>query len=86
MFEGAVVVIDMKGHLLGRAASMIAKELLCGQQIVRISDWRASSLVTESFQGQGSGCTRRSCCVGVSRRAFFAAFHLLWLSQTRSSG
>merc|ERR1712216_590804 len=33
MFE-KVVVIDCKGHLLGRLASIIAKELLCGQRVV----------------------------------------------------
>ena len=33
MFE-KVVVIDCKNHLLGRLASIIAKELLCGQRVV----------------------------------------------------
>jgi len=33
MFE-KVVVVDCAGHLLGRVASTIAKELLCGQKIV----------------------------------------------------
>jgi len=33
MFEKNVV-IDCRGHLLGRLASIIAKELLCGQKIV----------------------------------------------------
>merc|ERR1711966_199034 len=33
MFEKEIV-IDGRGHLLGRLASTIAKELLCGQQIV----------------------------------------------------
>jgi large subunit ribosomal protein L13Ae len=33
MFEKQVV-IDGKGHLFGRLASVIAKELLSGQQIV----------------------------------------------------
>lgn len=33
MFE-KVVVIDCRGHLLGRLASIVAKELLCGQKVV----------------------------------------------------
>jgi len=33
MFE-KVVVIDSRGHLLGRLASIVAKELLCGQKVV----------------------------------------------------
>merc|ERR1719161_1367342 len=33
MFENEVV-IDCKGHLLGRLASTVAKELLCGQKVV----------------------------------------------------
>jgi large subunit ribosomal protein L13Ae len=31
-----VVIIDCRGHLLGRLASIVAKELLNGQKIVRI--------------------------------------------------
>merc|ERR1719326_1454723 len=30
------VVIDCKGHLLGRLASTVAKELLCGQKVVLV--------------------------------------------------
>lgn len=33
MFE-APVVVDGRGHLLGRLASVVAKELLCGQKVV----------------------------------------------------
>jgi len=33
MFDKAIVV-DGRGHLLGRLASKVAKELLCGQKIV----------------------------------------------------
>ena len=33
MFEKEVV-IDCRGHIMGRLASIIAKELLCGQKIV----------------------------------------------------
>jgi len=29
-----LLVVDLRGHLLGRAAAVIAKELLCGQRIV----------------------------------------------------
>ena len=31
-----LVVVDTHAHLLGRLASMIAKELLSGQQVVRV--------------------------------------------------
>jgi len=34
MFQKAPIVIDMRGHLLGRVAAVVAKELLCGQRIV----------------------------------------------------
>jgi large subunit ribosomal protein L13Ae len=37
------VVIDCRAHMLGRLASVIAKELLAGQHIVRA---RASARVT----------------------------------------
>jgi large subunit ribosomal protein L13Ae len=35
MFE-KVVVIDCRGHLLGRLASIVAKELLSGQKVVAV--------------------------------------------------
>lgn len=35
MFE-KVVVIDCRGHLIGRLASIIAKELLSGQRVVAV--------------------------------------------------
>lgn len=35
MFE-RVVVVDCRGHLIGRLASIIAKELLCGQRVVAV--------------------------------------------------
>lgn len=28
------IIIDGKGHLMGRLASIVAKELLCGQKVV----------------------------------------------------
>ena len=31
-----VVVIDAKGHLIGRLASIVSKQLLQGQHVVRI--------------------------------------------------
>lgn len=31
---GAPVIVDGRGHMLGRLASMVAKELLCGQKVV----------------------------------------------------
>ena len=36
MFEKTIVV-DCKGHLLGRVASVVAKELLNGQHVVSVS-------------------------------------------------
>ena len=33
MFEKEII-IDGKGHLLGRLASIVAKELMCGQKVV----------------------------------------------------
>ena len=35
MFD-APVIIDCRGHLLGRLASIVAKELLCGQRVVLV--------------------------------------------------
>jgi large subunit ribosomal protein L13Ae len=29
-----VIVVDGKGHLMGRLASIVAKQLLCGKKIV----------------------------------------------------
>ena len=57
-----VVVIDGKGHLLGRLASIVAKQLLEGKKIVVVR--------TESMMISGSCkfnevqccvCTRRQC-------------------------
>ena len=31
-----VIIIDLRGHLMGRAAATVAKELLCGQKIVAV--------------------------------------------------
>lgn len=61
MFE-KVVVIDCRGHLLGRLASIVAKELLCGQKVVcvrteevNVSGSRESSTSAScnSFEAQG---------------------------------
>ena len=35
MFE-KVVVVDARAHMLGRLASVVAKELLCGQHVVLV--------------------------------------------------
>eukprot|EP00937_MAST-01D_sp_MAST-1D-sp2_P003687 g3687.t1 len=40
------VVIDCRGHLIGRLASVIAKELLCGQKVVAVR--------CEQLEGSGS--------------------------------
>ena len=34
MFSKKPIVVDLRGHLLGRAAAAVAKELLCGQRVV----------------------------------------------------
>ena len=34
MFSHKPIIVDLRGHLLGRAASLIAKELLCGQTVI----------------------------------------------------
>jgi large subunit ribosomal protein L13Ae len=44
-----VIVIDAKGHLFGRLASIVAKQLLQGQHVVRNAMRR---------QGRGAGCVR----------------------------
>mmetsp|Transcript_17180 Transcript_17180/g.65576 ORF Transcript_17180/g.65576 Transcript_17180/m.65576 type:complete len:241 (-) Transcript_17180:158-880(-) len=36
MFQATPIVIDARGHLLGRLASIVAKELLCGQKVVLV--------------------------------------------------
>ena len=49
MFEKPIVV-DGRGHLIGRLASIVAKELLCGQKVV----------VTRCEQLEGSGSLFRA--------------------------
>lgn len=39
------LVIDGKGHLLGRLASTVAKELLNGQHVVRVSNFMCIDLL-----------------------------------------
>ena len=34
MFSHKPIIVDLRGHLLGRAAAIIAKELLSGQRVV----------------------------------------------------
>ena len=34
MFERKPIIVDLRGHIVGRAAAIVAKELLCGQKIV----------------------------------------------------
>jgi len=34
MFSHKPIIVDLRGHLLGRAAAIIAKELLCGQKVI----------------------------------------------------
>lgn len=36
MFDNQSVTVDCKGHLMGRLCSTVAKQLLCGQKIVRL--------------------------------------------------
>ena len=91
MFEGRVVVIDMKGHLLGRAASMIAKELLCGQQIVRRR--RANSPSVFCWGGccrwrvgvLGAGQIRLVSLGGAVDSASFLVAFPRWRSGARTS-
>ena len=45
MFEKPIV-IDARGHLIGRLASIVAKELLCGQKVVIVR--------AEQLEGSGS--------------------------------
>lgn len=57
MFE-KVVVIDCRGHLLGRLASIVAKELLCGQKVVCVRTEELNiSGSRENYRAQTSlGC------------------------------
>jgi ribosomal protein L13 len=45
--EGAVVVVDCRAHMLGRLASVLAKELMSGQHVVRA----AFSALPEGYGG-----------------------------------
>ena len=33
--EGAAIIVDCRAHMLGRLASVLAKELMSGQHVVR---------------------------------------------------
>ena len=52
-----VIVIDGKGHLLGRLASTVAKQLLNGQKIVVVR-CEALNISGEFFRAK---CTSSSC-------------------------
>lgn len=54
MFE-APVVVDGRGHLLGRLASVVAKELLCGQKVVVV---RAEQIIISGSRKCFSGPPR----------------------------
>jgi hypothetical protein len=45
-----LVVVDTHAHLLGRLASMIAKELLSGQQVVRFLAQRAKTFLAATSE------------------------------------
>jgi hypothetical protein len=64
MFQKEVIV-DCRGHLYGRLASIVAKELLSGQKIVRLS---ARSLSLFCFCALLTSAHRRS----FARRKSFA--------------
>ena len=49
------VVIDARGHMLGRLASILAKQLLNGQQVVCIHVLHNNSVIWES-KTLPSGC------------------------------
>ena len=59
-----VIVIDAKGHLFGRLASIVAKQLLQGQHVVR----RCGGMMIEDARGRARATRARGCrVVGVMR-------------------
>lgn len=54
-FDAKEVVIDGRGHLLGRLASIVAKELLSGQKVavVRCEELMISGGRKSSMEGIG---------------------------------
>lgn len=56
MFD-KVTIVDCRGHLLGRLASTVAKELLSGQRVVRrAAALRLAAACTPAPRGK---CSRR---------------------------
>jgi len=66
-----VIVIDAKGHLFGRLASIVSKQLLQGQHVVRIDfgDARAFAMGARSSRRARAPWRRRSAMRGRSMDA-----------------
>ena len=56
------VVVDCRGHLLGRLASLIAKELLQGQQVVAV---RCEALEISGSRTYTFTNMQKSLCAGT---------------------
>lgn len=56
------VVVDCRGHLLGRLASLIAKELLQGQQVVAV---RCEALEISGSRTYKLTNMQKSLCAGI---------------------
>ena len=56
MFEDTVVV-DCRGHLLGRLCSIIAKELMAGQRVVLVRCEEVN--ISGRYEGRGYGKAER---------------------------
>lgn len=50
MAEGQVLVLDGRGHLLGRLAAIVAKQVLLGQKVVVVCAVRASTFLAISTE------------------------------------
>jgi ribosomal protein uL13 len=88
-------VIDGKGHLLGRLASTVAKQLLNGQKIVVVrcealnisgEFFRAkcTSTTRAERQREGEGESRHSEAIALRGGSCAVDFHVLFRSRPRA--
>jgi len=71
-----LVVVDTRGHLLGRLASLIAKELLMGQHVVCV---RCEEINISGTFMRNSRKSAELCCRAAVHWVYF-----YWAERTRS--
>lgn len=80
------VVIDARAHMLGRLASIVAKQILSGYKVVsapspqlgKISTWKWRAVADECISGQHAGQASMEARLSAGGQAQLLAHHAAW--------